>query len=165
LFYLFDSFRYPPLAAVFPRIFIAVSLPLVGVYWLKSFITKRQESDDQERDPLPPSEELKTGKSGFPPLLESLWKSRLLVLCAAVFLYLALVNVFGFFLSTFWLLFGLMVYLKVGWRNSLMISLLASLSFHLVFRSYVEIPLPRGWGEAAGSNAIRMITNIFYPAL
>ena len=68
----------------------------------------------------------------------------LCVLLGSIVFYIAFANSFGFFATSFIILVALFKALRVAWRRTLIVSLVASFLVHFAFYKLLRVPLP--WG-------------------
>jgi putative tricarboxylic transport membrane protein len=68
----------------------------------------------------------------------------LCVLVASVVFYILLANELGFFFTSFLMLVALFKALRVSWRRTLIVAVVATLSVHFAFYKLLRVPLP--WG-------------------
>ena len=68
----------------------------------------------------------------------------LCVLLASVVFYILFANELGFFFTSFLMLVTLFKALRVSWRRTLIVSLIATLVVHFAFYKLLRVPLP--WG-------------------
>lgn len=66
------------------------------------------------------------------------------VLLASVVFYILLANELGFFFTSFLMLVALFKALRVSWRRTLIIAVVATLLVHFAFYKLLRVPLP--WG-------------------
>ena len=68
----------------------------------------------------------------------------LCVLLGSIVFYIAFANSFGFFATSFIILVALFKALRVAWRRTLIVSLVATFLVHFAFYKLLRVPLP--WG-------------------
>jgi putative tricarboxylic transport membrane protein len=68
----------------------------------------------------------------------------LCVLLGSIVFYIAFANSLGFFATSFIILVALFKALRVAWRRTLIVSLVASFLVHFAFYKLLRVPLP--WG-------------------
>ena len=68
----------------------------------------------------------------------------LCVLLGSIVFYIAFANSFGFFATSFIILVALFKALRVAWRRTLIVSLVATFLMHFAFYKLLRVPLP--WG-------------------
>jgi putative tricarboxylic transport membrane protein len=68
----------------------------------------------------------------------------LCVLLASIVFYIAFANLLGFFATSFIILVAMFKALRVAWRRTLIVSVLATFLVHFAFYKLLRVPLP--WG-------------------
>jgi putative tricarboxylic transport membrane protein len=125
-----QSFRYPSDSAFFPRVLSILLLLLSLLLLIRAF---RQ----------PPREE-RTGIIRGDAF--SLMKSTPMVVFGSATLYIAVIPVLGFLVSTALFLFGSILYFD---RRKLIVAAIYSICFsaaiYFVFHAVLGVTLPRGW--------------------
>jgi putative tricarboxylic transport membrane protein len=66
------------------------------------------------------------------------------VLLVSIVFYIAFANSLGFFATSFIILVALFKALRVAWRRTLIVSLVATFLVHFAFYKLLRVPLP--WG-------------------
>jgi putative tricarboxylic transport membrane protein len=66
------------------------------------------------------------------------------VLLASIVFYIAFANSLGFFATSFIILVAMFKALRVAWRRTLIVSVLATFLVHFAFYKLLRVPLP--WG-------------------
>ena len=129
LFLTIVSWDYPFISALYPRILLACGFILSGIKIVRMLISKGKEKRTEEI-----TEESETLR----------YPKRMWIYLGSGMLYVLLMPLLGFILSSFitlMLLFGLY---GVKFSTTLSVALGSSLTLYLLFVVFLNIPLPRG---------------------
>lgn len=125
-FYFFLSSSLPYSSRFFPRFIIYLLVILSAILLVKSFIITKSEEEKSE--------------------LNNLFDYKFLGTVLITFVYIILINWFGFYFSTFIFLISLMYFLKRDFTKSLVfIPIITTLILYGVFNIFLKVPTPHGF--------------------
>jgi hypothetical protein len=127
LFLTISSWDYPFISALYPRMLLISGFVLCGIKVVRMLINKEQKVEEQGGD----RENLR-------------YPERMWVYLGCGILYMVLMPVLGFILSslvTLVILFGLY---RINLKTNLGVSIGTALALHFIFVAALDIPLPKG---------------------
>ena len=125
-FYFFLIKQLPPKAARYPEFVLALMLFLTILLAINTFIIKPKNVEEEDK------------------FKGNLFKQFFFVIAISV-VYVILIDIIGFFVSTAIYLFVTMVALKSNVKWSIVVSILFPIFLYLVFVSFLKVPVPRGF--------------------
>ena len=125
-FYFFLIKQLPPKAARYPEFVLSLMLFLTILLAINTFIIKPKNVEEEDK------------------FKGNLFKQFFFVIAISV-VYVILIDIIGFFVSTAIYLFVTMVALKSNVKWSIVVSILFPLFLYLVFVSFLKVPVPRGF--------------------
>ena len=129
LFLTIASWDYPPISALYPRMLLACGFILSGIKMVRMLGSQSREKRTEEI--TEDSERLRYPK-------------RMWIYLGSGMLYVLLMPVLGFILSSFITLMVLFGLYRVKFSTTLSVALGSSLTLYLLFVVFLNIPLPRG---------------------
>ena len=125
-FYFFLIKQLPPKAARYPEFVLSLMLFLTILLAINTFIIKPKNVEEEDK------------------FKGNLFKQFFFVIAISV-VYVILIDIIGFFVSTAIYLFVTMVALKSNVKWSIVVSILFPIFLYLVFVSFLTVPVPRGF--------------------
>ena len=125
-FYFFLIKQLPPKAARYPEFVLSLMLFLTILLAINTFIIKPKNVEEEDK------------------FKGNLFKQFFFVIAISV-VYVILIDIIGFFVSTAIYLFVTMVALKSNVKWSIVVSILFPIFLYLVFVSFLKVPVPRGF--------------------
>ena len=125
-FYFFLIKQLPPKAARYPEFLLSLMLFLTILLAINTFIIKPKNVEEEDK------------------FKGNLFKQFFFVIAISV-VYVILIDIIGFFVSTAIYLFVTMVALKSNVKWSIVVSILFPIFLYLVFVSFLKVPVPRGF--------------------
>ena len=125
-FYFFLIKPLPPKAARYPEFVLSLMLFLTILLAINTFIIKPKNVEEEDK------------------FKGNLFKQFFFVIAISV-VYVILIDIIGFFISTAIYLFVTMVALKSNVKWSIVVSILFPIFLYLVFVSFLKVPVPRGF--------------------
>ena len=125
-FYFFLIKQLPPKAARYPEFVLSLMLILTILLAINTFIIKPKNVEEEDK------------------FKGNLFKQFFFVIAISV-VYVILIDIIGFFVSTAIYLFVTMVALKSNVKWSIVVSILFPIFLYLVFVSFLKVPVPRGF--------------------
>ena len=125
-FYFFLIKQLPPKAARYPEFVLSLMLFLTILLAINTFIIKPKNVEEEDK------------------FKGNLFKQFFFVIAISV-VYVILIDIIGFFVSTAIYLFMTMVALKSNVKWSIVVSILFPIFLYLVFVSFLKVPVPRGF--------------------
>lgn len=125
-FYFFLIKQLPPKAARYPQFVLSLMLFLTILLAINTFIIKPKNVEEEDK------------------FKGNLFKQFFFVIAISV-VYVILIDIIGFFVSTAIYLFVTMVVLKSNVKWSIVVSILFPIFLYLVFVSFLKVPVPRGF--------------------
>lgn len=125
-FYFFLIKQLPPKAARYPEFVLSLMLFLTILLAINTFIVKPKNVEEEDK------------------FKGNLFKQFFFVIAISV-VYVILIDIIGFFVSTAIYLFVTMVALKSNVKWSIVVSILFPIFLYLVFVSFLKVPVPRGF--------------------
>lgn len=125
-FYFFLIKQLPPKAARYPEFVLSLMLFLTILLAINTFIIKPKNVEEEDK------------------FKGNLFKQFFFVIAISV-VYVILIDIVGFFVSTAIYLFVTMVALKSNVKWSIVVSILFPIFLYLVFVSFLKVPVPRGF--------------------
>lgn len=125
-FYFFLIKQLPPKAARYPEFVLSLMLFLTILLAINTFIIKPKNVEEEDK------------------FKGNLFKQFFFVIAISV-VYVILIDIIGFFISTAIYLFVTMVALKSNVKWSIVVSILFPIFLYLVFVSFLKVPVPRGF--------------------
>ena len=125
-FYFFLIKQLPPKAARYPQFVLSLMLFLTILLAINTFIIKPKNVEEEDK------------------FKGNLFKQFFFVIAISV-VYVILIDIIGFFVSTAIYLFVTMVALKSNVKWSIVVSILFPIFLYLVFVSFLKVPVPRGF--------------------
>ena len=125
-FYFFLIKQLPPKAASYPGFVLSLMLFLTILLAINTFIIKPKNVEEEDK------------------FKGNLFKQFFFVIAISV-VYVILIDIIGFFVSTAIYLFVTMVALKSNVKWSIVVSILFPIFLYLVFVSFLKVPVPRGF--------------------
>ena len=125
-FYFFLIKQLPPKAARYPEFVLSLMLFLTILLAINTFIIKPKNVEEEDK------------------FKGNLFKQFFFVIAISV-VYVILIDIIGFFVSTAIYLFVTMVVLKSNVKWSIVVSILFPIFLYLVFVSFLKVPVPRGF--------------------
>ena len=125
-FYFFLIKQLPPKAARYAEFVLSLMLFLTILLAINTFIIKPKNVEEEDK------------------FKGNLFKQFFFVIAISV-VYVILIDISGFFVSTAIYLFVTMVALKSNVKWSIVVSILFPIFLYLVFVSFLKVPVPRGF--------------------
>ena len=125
-FYFFLIKQLPPKAARYQEFVLSLMLFLTILLAINTFIIKPKNVEEEDK------------------FKGNLFKQFFFVIAISV-VYVILIDIIGFFVSTAIYLFVTMVALKSNVKWSIVVSILFPIFLYLVFVSFLKVPVPRGF--------------------
>lgn len=122
--YYYFIMQLPAKAASYPKFVLALLVIFTIILGVKSFIFKK--NDDQKK------------------LFQGILPKQFLFIVVTCLIYTAILNIFGFFVSTFIYLIAVMVGLKIKLKNACLVSCGFCAIIYLVFVIFLKVPVPSG---------------------
>lgn len=129
-FYFILIKQLPPKAARYPYFVLGLMIFLTILLAINTFIIKPKNEEKSEK------EEEKSG--GI------LYKQFFFVMLASA-VYIILIDIIGFFVTTAIYLFVTMIGLKSNIKWSIVVSIIFPIFLYLIFVSFLRVPVPRGF--------------------
>jgi len=129
LFLTFISWDYPFISALYPLMLLACGFILSGIKMVKMLTSKHKGKRTEEM-----AEESETLR----------YPRRMWIYLGSGILYVLLMPVLGFLLSTFVTLMVLFGFFGVKFKTTFGVALGCTVGLHLIFVAFLQIPLPRG---------------------
>ena len=125
-FYFFLIKQLPPKAARYPEFVLSLMLFLTILLAINTFIIKPKNVEEEDK------------------FKGNLFKQFFFVIAISV-VYVILIDIIGFFVSTAIYLFVTIVALKSNVKWSIVVSILFPIFLYLVFVSFLKLPVTRGF--------------------
>lgn len=122
--YYYFIIQLPPKAGSYPRFVLGLLLLFTIILGVKSFISKKH--DDKKN------------------LFQGILPKQFLFIVITCLIYTAVLNIFGFFISTFIYLIVVMMGLKIKIKNACLVSCSFCAIIYLVFVIFLKVPVPSG---------------------
>lgn len=122
--YYYFIIQLPAKAGSYPKFVLALLLLFTIVLGIKSFVSKK--NDDKKN------------------LFQGILPKQFLFIVITCLIYTAILNIFGFFVSTFIYLVVVMVGLKIKIKNACLVSCGFCAIIYLVFVIFLKVPVPSG---------------------
>ena len=127
-FYFILIKQLPPKAARYPYFVLGLMVFLTLLLAINTFLIKPKNTEDKEED------QFKGNLYG-----------QFFLIMALSAVYVILIDIIGFFVTTAIYLFVTMVILKSNIKWSIVVSILFPIFLYLVFVSFLKVPVPRGF--------------------
>ena len=127
-FYFLLIKQLPPKAARYPYFVLGLMVFLTLLLAINTFLIKPKNTEDKEED------QFKGNLYG-----------QFFLIMALSAVYVILIDIIGFFVTTAIYLFVTMVILKSNIKWSIVVSIVFSIFLYLVFVSFLKVPVPRGF--------------------
>ena len=127
-FYFLLIKQLPPKAARYPYFVLGLMVFLTLLLAINTFLIKPKNTEDKEED------QFKGNLYG-----------QFFLIMALSAVYVILIDIIGFFVTTAIYLFVTMVILKSSIKWSIVVSIVFSIFLYLVFVSFLKVPVPRGF--------------------
>ena len=127
-FYFILIKQLPPKAARYPYFVLGLMVFLTLLLAINTFLIKPKNTEDKEED------QFKGNLYG-----------QFFLIMALSAVYVILIDIIGFFVTTAIYLFVTMVILKSNIKWSIVVSIVFSIFLYLVFVSFLKVPVPRGF--------------------
>ena len=129
-FYFILIKQLPPKAARYPYFVLGLMVFLTILLAINTFIIKPKNEEKSEKE-----EEKSEG---------ILYKQFFFVMLASA-VYIILIDIIGFFVTTATYLFVIMIGLKSNIKWSIVVSIIFPIFLYLIFVSFLRVPVPRGF--------------------
>ncbi|MEG0070138.1 MAG: tripartite tricarboxylate transporter TctB family protein [Cetobacterium sp.] len=123
IYYYFIT-QLPAKAGSYPKFVLTLLLFFTVILGIKSFISKK--NDDKKK------------------LFQGILPKQFLFIVITCLIYTAVLNIFGFFISTFIYLIVVMTGLKIKIKNACLVSCGFCVVIYLVFVIFLKVPVPSG---------------------
>ena len=127
-FYFLLIKQLPPKAARYPYFVLGLMVFLTLLLAINTFLIKPKNTEDKEED------QFKGNLYG-----------QFFLIMALSAVYVILIDIIGFFVTTAIYLFVTMVALKSSVKWSIVVSILFQIFLYLIFVSFLKVPVPRGF--------------------
>ena len=127
-FYFLLIKQLPPKAARYPYFVLGLMVFLTLLLAINTFLIKPKNTEDKEED------QFKGNLYG-----------QFFLIMALSAVYVILIDIIGFFVTTAIYLFVAMVTLKSSIKWSIVVSILFPVFLYLIFVSFLKVPVPRGF--------------------
>ena len=127
-FYFLLIKQLPPKAARYPYFVLGLMVFLTLLLAINTFLIKPKNTEDKEED------QFKGNLYG-----------QFFLIMALSAVYVILIDIIGFFVTTAIYLFVTMVALKSSVKWSIVVSILFPIFLYLIFVSFLKVPVPRGF--------------------
>ena len=127
-FYFILIKQLPPKAARYPYFVLGLMVFLTLLLAINTFLIKPKNTEDKEED------QFKGNLYG-----------QFFLIMALSAVYVILIDIIGFFVTTAIYLFVTMVALKSSVKWSIVVSILFPIFLYLIFVSFLKVPVPRGF--------------------
>ena len=127
-FYFLLIKQLPPKAARYPYFVLGLMVFLTLLLAINTFIIKPKNEEDKEED------QFKGNLYG-----------QFFLIMALSAVYVILIDIIGFFVTTAIYLFVTMVTLKSNIKWSIVVSILFPVFLYLIFVSFLKVPVPKGF--------------------
>ena len=128
-FYFLLIKQLPPKAARYPYFVLGLMVFLTLLLAINTFIIKPKNSEEDKEE-----DQFKGNLYG-----------QFFLIMALSAVYVILIDIIGFFVTTAIYLFVTMVILKSSIKWSIVVSIVFSIFLYLVFVSFLKVPVPRGF--------------------
>ena len=127
-FYFLLIKQLPPKAARYPYFVLGLMVFLTLLLAINTFLIKPKNTEDKEED------QFKGNLYG-----------QFFLIMALSAVYVILIDIIGFFVTTAIYLFVTMIVLKSNIKWNIVVSILFPIFLYLVFVSFLKVPVPRGF--------------------
>lgn len=127
-FYFLLIKQLPPKAARYPYFVLSLMVFLTLLLAINTFLIKPKNTEDKEED------QFKGNLYG-----------QFFLIMALSAVYVILIDIIGFFVTTAIYLFVTMVALKSSVKWSIVVSILFPIFLYLIFVSFLKVPVPKGF--------------------
>ena len=127
-FYFLLIKQLPPKAARYPYFVLGLMVFLTLLLAINTFLIKPKNTEDKEED------QFKGNLYG-----------QFFLIMALSAVYVILIDIVGFFVTTAIYLFVTMVALKSSVKWSIVVSILFPIFLYLIFVSFLKVPVPKGF--------------------
>ncbi|MHB9316749.1 tripartite tricarboxylate transporter TctB family protein [Fusobacterium polymorphum] len=127
-FYFLLIKQLPPKAARYPYFVLGLMVFLTLLLAINTFLIKPKNTEDKEED------QFKGNLYG-----------QFFLIMALSAVYVILIDIIGFFVTTAIYLFVTMVALKSSVKWSIVVSILFPIFLYLIFVSFLKVPVPKGF--------------------
>ena len=127
-FYFLLIKQLPPKAARYPYFVLGLMVFLTLLLAINTFLIKPKNTEDKEED------QFKGNLYG-----------QFFLIMALSAVYVLLIDIIGFFVTTAIYLFVTMVTLKSSIKWSIVVSILFPVFLYLIFVSFLKVPVPKGF--------------------
>ena len=127
-FYFLLIKQLPPKAARYPYFVLGLMVFLTLLLAINTFLIKPKNTEDKEED------QFKGNLYG-----------QFFLIMALSAVYVILIDIIGFFVTTAVYLFVTMLALKSNIKWSIVVSILFPIFLYLIFVSFLKVPVPRGF--------------------
>ena len=127
-FYFLLIKQLPPKAARYPYFVLGLMVFLTLLLAINTFLIKPKNTEDKEED------QFKGNLYG-----------QFFLIMALSAVYVILIDIIGFFVTTAIYLFVTMVTLKSSVKWSIVVSILFPIFLYLIFVSFLKVPVPKGF--------------------
>ena len=127
-FYFLLIKQLPPKAARYPYFVLGLMVFLTLLLAINTFLIKPKNTEDKEED------QFKGNLYG-----------QFFLIMALSAVYVILIDIIGFFVTTAIYLFVTMIVLKSDIKWNIVVSILFPIFLYLVFVSFLKVPVPRGF--------------------
>ena len=127
-FYFILIKQLPPKAARYPYFVLGLMVFLTLLLAINTFLIKPKNTEDKEED------QFKGNLYG-----------QFFLIMALSAVYVILIDIIGFFVTTAIYLFVTMIVLKSNIKWNIVVSILFPIFLYLVFVSFLKVPVPRGF--------------------
>ena len=127
-FYFILIKQLPPKAARYPYFVLGLMVFLTLLLAINTFLIKPKNTEDKEED------QFKGNLYG-----------QFFLIMALSAVYVILIDIIGFFVTTAIYLFVTMVALKSSVKWSIVVSILFPIFLYLIFVSFLKVPVPKGF--------------------
>ena len=127
-FYFLLIKQLPPKAARYPYFVLGLMVFLTLLLAINTFLIKPKNTEDKEED------QFKGNLYG-----------QFFLIMALSAVYVILIDIIGFFVTTAIYLFVTMVTLKSNIKWSIVVSILFPIFLYLIFVSFLKVPVPKGF--------------------
>ena len=127
-FYFILIKQLPPKAARYPYFVLGLMVFLTLLLAINTFLIKPKNTEDKEED------QFKGNLYG-----------QFFLIMALSAVYVILIDIIGFFVTTAIYLFVTMVILKSNIKWNIVVSIVFPIFLYLVFVSFLKVPVPRGF--------------------
>lgn len=127
-FYFLLIKQLPPKAARYPYFVLGLMVFLTLLLAINTFLIKPKNAEDKEEDQF---------KGNL--------YSQFFLIIALSAVYVILIDIIGFFVTTAIYLFVTMLALKSNIKWSIVVSIVFPIFLYLIFVSFLKVPVPRGF--------------------